>query len=128
MPYYKLSDTDASGKRYAYRAKASDCQSCAHKNACCPKTQARTVYRLEENPIVTQFREAMQTPERKQIYRQRAQIAEFPNAWIKDKLKLRQFHVRGLNKVKAEAIWAVLTYNIQQWIRLCWRRPAMASA
>jgi len=126
LPYYKLSDTDACGKRYAYRAKASDCQSCTQKNACCPKTQARTVYRLEENHILTQFREAMETPERKQIYRQRAQIAEFPNAWIKDKLKLRQFHVRGLKKVKAEAIWAVLTYNIQQWIRLCWRVPATA--
>jgi transposase len=126
LAYYKLNDTDASGKRYAYRAKASDCQSCSQKPWCCPKTQVRSLYRLEENPILTQFREAMGTPQRKEIYRQRSQVAEFPNAWIKEKLKLRQFHVRGLAKVRAEAIWAVLTYNIQQWIRLCWRRPATA--
>jgi hypothetical protein len=85
------------------------------------------LYRLEENPILTSFREAMVTPERKQIYRQRSQIAEFPNAWIKEKLKLRQFHVRGLSKVKAEAIWAVLTYNVPQWIRLCRRTAAQAT-
>ena len=125
---HKLNETKPGGKRYAYRAKASDCQACPQKSLCCPKMQARALYRLEESPILTNFREAMQAPERKQIYRQRAQIAEFPNAWIKEKLKLRQFHVRGLKKVKAEAIWAVLTYNIQQWIRLRWRTATPAPA
>ena len=48
-------------------------------------------------------------------------MAEFPNAWIKDKLGLRQFRLRGLVKVGLEVLWAALTYNIQQWIRLSWR-------
>ena len=63
----------------------------------------------------------MQTPEAKQIYRQPGPVAEFPNAWIKDKLGLRQFRVRGLIKVTLEAVWACLTYNLKQWIRLRWR-------
>ena len=63
----------------------------------------------------------MQTEEAKQIYRQRPQVAEFVNAWIKDKLGLRQFRLRGLAKVQVECVWAGLTYNIQQWIRLRWR-------
>jgi DDE family transposase len=45
-------------------------------------------------------------------------VAEFCNAWIKSKLGLRQFHVRGLVKVQTEMLWACLTYNLQQWIRI----------
>lgn len=80
--------------------------------------------RLEETPAVVAFRAKMETAEAKQIYRQRGAVAEFPNAWIKDKLGLRQFRLRGLIKVRMEAVWACLTYNIQQWIRLRWRRQA----
>ena len=47
-------------------------------------------------------------------------MAEFPNAWLKEKLGLRRFRVRGLIKVKCETLWAALTYNIQQWIRISW--------
>jgi hypothetical protein len=43
---------------------------------------------------------------------------EFRHAWIKSKLGLRQFHVRGLGKVQMEMLWACLTYNLQHWIRL----------
>jgi hypothetical protein len=43
---------------------------------------------------------------------------EFCHAWIKSKLGLRQFHVRGLKKVQMEMLWACLTYNLQFWIRL----------
>jgi hypothetical protein len=63
----------------------------------------------------------MQTEEAKQIYKQRGQTAEFPWAWIKEKLGLRRFRVRGLIKAGLETIWACVTYNIQQWIRLRWR-------
>jgi len=56
----------------------------------------------------------------KAIYRQRGAVAEFPNAWIKHKLGLKQFRLRGLIKVSLEVLWAALTYNIQQWIRLSW--------
>jgi len=54
-------------------------------------------------------------------------VAEFPNLWIKEKFGLRQFSVRGLEKVRIEALWACMTYNIQQWIRLCWRKQTAAA-
>jgi hypothetical protein len=63
----------------------------------------------------------LETEGAKAIYRQRGAVAEFPNAWLKDKLGLRQFRLRGLIKVRLEILWAALTYNIQQWIRLSWR-------
>ena len=59
----------------------------------------------------------MQTPEGKAVYKQRSQIAEFPFAWIKEKLGLRRFHVRGLDKAGTEALWVCLTFNIQAWMR-----------
>jgi hypothetical protein len=72
-------------------------------------------------PEVAAFIAKMETDEAKKIYRQRGAVAEFPNAWIKDKIGLRQFRLRGLVKVGMEALWACLTYNIKQWIRLRWR-------
>jgi len=50
----------------------------------------------------------------KAIYRQRGAVAEFPNAWIKDKLGLKQFRLRGLIKARLEVLWTALTYNIQK--------------
>jgi transposase len=105
---------------YRYRAKASDCQSCTRKPECCPENQrsGRTVLRMQESEPVIAFRQKMLTEEAQQHYRRRSRVAEFCHAWIKCKLGLRQFHVRGLAKVRTESLWACLTYNLQQWIRL----------
>jgi len=67
----------------------------------------------EEAAAIAAFRAKMQTAEAKQIYRQRGAVAEFPSAWIKAKMGLRQIHLRGLRKVKIEVVWACLTYNLQ---------------
>ncbi len=114
---------------YQYRARAADCAACPLKQKCCPTAaHGRMIVRSEEAPAVAAFRAKMQTEQAKQIYRQRGPVAEFPNAWIKDKLGLRQFRSRGRPKVTMEAMWACLTYNIQQWIRLCWREPVTQGA
>jgi transposase len=108
---------------YKYRASAVDCQECIFKNKCCPQneTMGRAIVRGVDDPAVVAHKEKMETEEAKQIYRQRGAVAEFPNAWIKEKIGLRQFRLRGLIKVGMEVLWACLAYNIQQWIRLCWR-------
>ena len=113
---------------YMYRSRRSDCRLCPHKQQCCPgKSNMRSVVRRVEDPVLTLFLEKMKTEEAKHIYKQRGAIAEFPHAWIKDKIGLRQFRLRGLLKVGIEALWVCLTYNIQQWVRLCWR-PRLAKA
>lgn len=106
---------------YQYRACVDDCQSCPHKQKCCPKNEVtgRAIVKRENDPVVREFIDKMKTEEAKAIYKERGAIAEFPNLWIKDKIKLRQFHLRGLYKVGIEILWVCLTYNIQQWIRLC---------
>jgi transposase len=114
---------------YHYRASAAACQACPLKSRCCPQqgAQGRSLVRGVEDPVVVAFRQKMETEAAQQAYKQRGAVAEFPNAWIKDKLRLRQFRLRGLAKVRMELLWACLTYNVQQWIRLCWR-PRLAMA
>jgi transposase len=108
--------------RYRYRASAADCQPCPFKQQCCPKSGAdgRSVMRQDHDSAVVNHRAKMETEEAKEIYKQRGPTAEFPNAWIKEKLGLRRFRVRGLVKARLEATWACATYNIQQWTRLRW--------
>jgi hypothetical protein len=76
------------------------------------------VTRRVENAAVVAFREKMASDKAQAQYRRRSRVAEFCHAWIKSKLGLRQFHVRGLVKVQTELLWACLTYNLQHWIRL----------
>jgi transposase len=111
---------------YRYRAQRSDCQGCPARSQCCAgnRVTGRSVHRSEELAEVAEFRQKMQSEQAREIYRQRAQVAETPNLWIKAKFGLRQFSVRGLSKVGMEALWACLTYNIRVWIRLRWRQAA----
>jgi transposase len=107
---------------HQYRAATEKCRACEFRSKCCPGNvhHGRSLIRTEEPPSIRQFTEKMQTQEAKNIYRQRGAVAEFPNAWIKEKLGLRQFRTRGLVKVGLEVLWAALTYNVQQWARLIW--------
>ena len=109
------------GVRYQQdQARVEDCRSCAYRKSCCgPRQTGRLIsIRLAENREVVAFRRKMNTPEAKKIYAQRGPTAEFPNCWIKEKLGLRKFRLRGLAKVTLEALWAVLTYDLLQWTRL----------
>jgi transposase len=108
---------------HQYRAPTERCRACAFRSKCCPGNEhhGRSLIRTERAPAMQQFAEKMQTEEAKAIYRLRGAVAEFPNAWIKQKLGLKQFRLRGLPKVGLEVLWAALTYNIQQWVRLSWR-------
>jgi transposase len=114
-------------KQFKYKAKNQDCQSCLLRAHCCPdnKKHGRSVTRSQEGPAMVAFRAKMQTEAAQAEYRKRGAIAEFRNLWIKTKLGLRQFHVRGLENVRCEALWACLTHNLQHWIRLRRQQTAL---
>jgi transposase len=105
-----------------YRADWNDCRSCPLKNRCCPKNRrnGRTIAIKHYSVEMETFRNKMSDPQVQQLYKKRAVLAEFPFAWIKSKIGLVRFHLRGLAKVTMEILWASLTYNIQQWMRLAW--------
>jgi hypothetical protein len=75
-------------------------------------------FAARRKPVVIAFRKKMASEEAQQRYRRRGRIVEFCHAWIKSRLGLRQFHVRGLSKVQMELLWACLTFDLQHWIRL----------
>ena len=109
--------------RHRYRSRMSVCRQCRFKSQCCPRARShgRTIVRTEYEVELAEFVEKMQTAEAQQIYRKRGEVAEFPFAWIKQKMGLRQFRLRGLARVQTEALWACLAYNLKQWIRLRWK-------
>ena len=103
-----------------FRYRGTHCKECPSKPSCCPSARrGRGITRTENDPRVDAFLKKMETDEAKAVYRQRGEVAEFPNAWIKERFRLRQFRLRGLLKVEMEALWACLTYNIKIWMRLC---------
>ncbi len=130
LRYISTDNRRAGITQYMYRATAGICAVCPHRADCHPgmKVEGRQVVRIVPQPEVVTFKEKMETTAAKDIYRKRSQTAEFPNAWIKEKIGMRQFRTRGKAKTKQEALWACITYNIQQWIRLIWRPQLAASA
>jgi transposase len=133
LPHRGVKDDRPGVERHQYRAKASTCRGCAFQAQCCPTsgksgkfTHGRLIVRSQNEPVVDAYVEKMKTPEAQAIYQQRKRLAEFPNLWIKEKLGLRRFRVRGLVKAGCELLWACLAYNLQQWIRLRWR-PALVN-
>ena len=109
------------GARYvAYRANGADCVVCAYQKQCCPKTaeKGRTVsLRQGEEERIAEFRTKMASPAGQQIYKRRGATAEFPFAWIKERMGLRKFRSFGLRKAGMESLWACLAYNVMIWIR-----------
>ncbi len=119
-------------QRHRYQAAPSPCRACPHQTQCCPvkpsqRVKGRMIVRTENVPVVAAYVQKMKTPEAQALYRERKRVAEFPNLCLKEKFGLRRFRVRGLLKATCEALWACLTYNIQQWVRLRWR-PKLAAA
>ena len=51
------------------------------------------------------------------IYSQRSRIAETPFGIIKSIMGLRQFLLRGLDKVKTEWLWTVTAFNLMKLAR-----------
>jgi transposase len=79
------------------------------------KPKKETVDRYEpkatDSPEVAEWRKRMGTKTAKEIYKERAATAECVNAQARNR-GLRQFVVRGLEKVKSVATWFAITQNM----------------
>jgi hypothetical protein len=58
----------------------------------------------------------MRTPEARARYARRFHAGETPFGWLKQVLGLRQFLLRGLEKVRTEWLWACTGYNLRKLI------------
>jgi transposase len=120
--FYRHTQNRPGAKTHVYKADAETCGPCPARQACCPELNldhgGRSVSMTIHDEAIERFDEKMKQPEALAIYKRRAPLVEFPNAWIKQKLKLRRFATRGLEKVRCEALWAAMTFNLQRMFRL----------
>lgn len=71
----------------------------------------------DDSEAIIQWRQRMGSEVAKEIYKQRAATAECVNAIARGR-GLTQFLVRGLNKVKAVALWYALAHNLMRSVML----------
>lgn len=84
-----------------------------------PKDPTRDPYqpRVGDSRAVADWRVRMGTEAAKAIYRLRGQTAECVNAIARNR-GLYQFLVRGLQKVRAIALWFALAHNVSRSVAL----------
>lgn len=87
-----------------------------------PRNSSRDPYvpLPDDSEALAQWRQRMGSEAAKQIYKQRAATAECVNAIARGR-GLSQFLVRGLNKVKAVALWYALAHNLMRAVMLTQR-------
>jgi transposase len=99
-----------------------ECQTCAGcpLAARCISPQSkggRTITRDEFEEVRERTAARMQTAEAKALYNQRPRIAETTFGILKSVFGLRQFLLRGLEKVKLEWNWALTAFNLKKLVR-----------
>jgi transposase len=84
-----------------------------------PKDPTRDPHlaRSDDSVAIARWRQRMGRDEAKEIYKQRAATAECVNAIARGR-GLMQFVVRGLNKVKAVALWYAIAHNMMRAVAL----------
>jgi transposase len=84
-----------------------------------PRNSSRDPYLPlpDDSEALAQWRQRMGTEAAKEIYKQRAATAECVNAIARGR-GLSQFLVRGVNKVKAVALWYALAHNLMRAVTL----------
>lgn len=106
-----------------------DCGGCPLAGECLGKNaRSRTVARDQHESVREALAARMISPAGRETYARRAWMAETPNAVIKAGMGLRQFLLRGLEKVRTEWRWACTSYNLQKMVRIvgAWRAQIAA--
>jgi len=119
MPYRETKKDNGSQGPKAVRLYAcKDCANCPLAAECLdPKAKrGRTVSRDGHEPARARMHAKMQTEAGQTTYNRRMHIGETPFAILKSILGVRQFLLRGLEKVRTEWCWACTAYNLKKLI------------
>ena len=73
--------------------------------------------RLNDSPVIAQWRQRMATDEAKEIYKERAATAECVNAIARNR-GFWQFPVRGSPKARTIALWYAVLHNVMRAVAL----------
>jgi transposase len=108
-------------KRQDYKARASDCQACAHRPKCIRKAQTalRKVsvhHRQPDDPQdpIHRMRTAIDSPHGRRLYSQRIATVEPVFGNIRHNKRLSRFTLRGKDKVSTQWRLFCLVHNIEK--------------
>lgn len=107
--------------RFLYRAEKSDCSACPLRSKCFKNSRNQYGRRIEcgvhEKSKQAHVRR-MQSGESREKYSRRAAVTERPFGLIKSHFGVREFLVRGLEKVRCEWQWLCAAHNIHSLLNL----------
>lgn len=127
MPFEKTKPDQRGGETVTLRVyRCTQCAGCPLSAACLsPQSKGgRTVTRDPYEDVRERTAARMATESARQLYNQRPRIAETTFGIVKSVMGLRQFLLRGLEKVKTEWRWAVTAFNIMKLVRAIIRMRA----
>lgn len=114
-------------KRTRYTADVADCAACPLKAMCLSgKAKSRQISRDQFEPHRERLAQRMATPEGQAIYAQRRAVGERPFAVIKQFFGVRQFLLRGLNRVRQEWRWLMIAFNLKKLLHVLQARAGPA--
>lgn len=97
----------------SYQSSRHDCLACSLSHRCVKNpSQGRRVRRNEHEELIESHQQRMQTPEAKQLYRQRKQTVELAFADSKQHRGLRRISGYGLTKARLQTGLTVLVHNL----------------
>ena len=96
------------------------CAGCAWRERCVTarNKQGRTIHRSSYEPYQERQRAKMQTAEAQTAYRRRGPLVETVFGVVKGQFGVRQFLLRGREKVSLEWRWVCLAYNLRKLVNL----------
>lgn len=104
----------AEAKEKMYRSKA--CKNCPHKDECTKNKRGRQIIRGEYHDIMTRADERL--ARNMTLYKQRQMIVEHPFGTIKRKMGYTHFLLRGIEKMRGEAVIHCLMYNLKRVLKI----------
>jgi transposase len=119
------------GGKIVFRSyRCRECAPCPLASACLDSKckHGRTVSRDGSEPLRAKMAAKLNTAEGRQIYHRRFHLAETPFAILKGAMGIRQFLLRGLEKVRTEWRWACTAYNLKKLARSWATLRALATA
>ena len=102
--------------RVVYKAAAKQCQACSHFGVCTTSRAGRKIVRLKNEALLQTLARNYLSDEGQRIYKLRKQKVELPFAHFKHNLNMRQFLLRGVDKVNAEFNLCAIAYTITRMI------------
>ena len=120
LPYRQTKRERRREKQYVRRVyRCAACAGCPLASDCLAANsrRGRTIHRDQHEALHEQTAARMADPAARAIYNQRPRIAETTFGILKSVMGLRQFLLRGLEKVKTEWRWAATAFNVIKLVR-----------